>query len=279
MRTIAVVGVGLIGGSFALAMRKAGFTGTVLGVSSPATLEAALRNGVIDEGATLADAARRSDLLYLAAPIYRIAESFAVINAEAQASALVTDAGSTKEWIVGQAEAAFTRCQFLGGHPVAGKETRGVESADAELFRGRSYVLTPRDPSAMETPAAQQFLGWLVRMGARPVLLDPCSHDRTLAYTSHLPQLLSTALASFLAGQDGVERQVFGPGLIDSTRLAQSPFDIWADILRSNSREIHTALAGFIEFLERMNGQLTSDELALSFKQAADFSRDLRKNR
>ncbi len=279
METVAIFGVGLIGGSFALALRKAGFTGRILGVSSPATLSKALEQGAIDEGATLESAAERADLIYLAQPISRILELLPELDRWVRPDALITDAGSTKAAIVAKAGASINRCQFLGGHPLAGKESRGVESADADLFRGRTYVLTPEGNvkiCQLETPAATNLITWLQRLGSSVLVMDAATHDRTLAYTSHLPQLASTALADLL-GRPGVQvPRVFGPALLDSTRLALSPFDVWADILATNTKEIDAALAAYIDALTDLRNTLTSADAAKSFQRAFAFASELR---
>ena len=146
MKTVVIAGVGLIGGSFALALRKAGFTGRILGVSSPETIRKAVALGAIDRGAGLEEAVDSADLIYLAQPISRILEMLPRIGEFARPSALITDAGSTKSQIVDAAAHSIRGRQFLGGHPMAGKEARGVEAAEAGLFEGRTYILTPRDP-------------------------------------------------------------------------------------------------------------------------------------
>src|SRR5262249_16379978 len=135
MNTVTIVGVGLIGGSFALALRKAGFAGRILGVSSAQTIEKAVRKGVIDEGVLLEQAVPQSDLIYLAQPIGRILDALPLVTQLAKPLCLVTDAGSTKEVIVTRAENLFREngAVFLGGHPMAGKAERGVEAAEADL--------------------------------------------------------------------------------------------------------------------------------------------------
>src|SRR5450755_4043809 len=135
MDTVAIIGVGLIGGSFGLALKQAGFRGTILGVSSEATIRAAIERGAIDRGATLEQAARAADLLYLAQPIGRILDTLHHLDPLVRPEALITDAGSTKHAIVTAAQKLVHRCQFLGGHPLAGKEKRGAAEADADLFR------------------------------------------------------------------------------------------------------------------------------------------------
>src|SRR5580704_12130281 len=167
METVAIVGVGLIGGSFGLALRKAGFRGAILGVSSQAAARAGLDRGAIDRSATLEEAAGCADLLYLAQPIGRILDTLHHLDPLVRPDALITDAGSTKHTIVTQARKLVRRCQFLGGHPLAGKEKRGAAEAEADLFRGRTYVLTPATPEDLQTPAAREFAAWLGRIGAK----------------------------------------------------------------------------------------------------------------
>jgi len=256
VKTIAIAGVGLIGGSFALAMRKAGFSGKIIGVSSPSTVQKALSLGVIDQALPLAEAAAAADLVYLSQPISQILATLDILETDA----LVTDAGSTKVVICDRARKLK---RFVGGHPMAGKESRGVEHADADLFRGRPYVLTSRDP---------QLEAWIEGIGARLVRLDPAEHDRQVAFVSHLPQLLSTTLASVLAGKE----QVAGPAAADLTRLALSPYDIWRDIFATNGEPIDAALGAFIARLEEVRLQLRDSQVESLFSSAADSARALR---
>lgn len=279
MQTVAVVGVGLIGGSFALALKDAGFDGRILGVSSPATIAAALQTGAIDEAAPLQQAAQRADLVYLAQPISQILNTIAALNPWVRPGALVTDAGSTKTAIVNRAREALTRCQFLGGHPLAGKESRGVESADAALFRGRTYVLTPQSDEDLITASARAFTGWLERIGAQLLVTTAEHHDEVVAYTSHLPQLASTALASCVAGLFPEELpQVWGPGLVDSTRLALSAFEIWGDILDTNRNGVDAALGRYIKELQRLRDLVGKPEMRSAFERAGMLARRLRES-
>lgn len=278
MKTVAIFGAGLIGGSFALALRRAGFTGKILGVSSSAAVAEALRLRVIDAGASEEKAATEADLIYLSQPVGRILTILERLNAHVKPSALITDAGSTKAAIVEKAGRYITRCQFLGGHPLAGKETRGVSAAEAEMFAGRTYVLTPTRESDLETEAAREFVDWVRRIGAIPRLYDPRRHDEIVAFTSHLPQLCSTALAATLAevfaGSRSEVEAASGSGLRDTTRLALSSFDIWADILSTNSKAVLGALDEFIRRLSEIRQKLGSEpgELRPVFEQAADFA-------
>ncbi len=258
---IAVVGVGLIGGSFALALREAGYPGKIVGVSSPATIQAALDCKVIDEALPLAEAAAQADLVYLAQPIAKILETIDVIDPYVQPGTLITDAGSTKRAIVDRAAEKIRRGRFVGGHPMAGKEARGVEAAEAGLFRGRPYVLTSESP---------ELEGWIEKIGARLVRLDPEEHDRRVALVSHLPQLLSTALATIVDGQAAIA----GPAAIDLTRLALSPYDVWRDIFLTNGSEIDAALGRFMETLRSLREALP--EIEKEFERAAAAARNLR---
>ncbi|MGC8793849.1 MAG: prephenate dehydrogenase, partial [Bryobacteraceae bacterium] len=230
---VVIVGAGLIGGSFGLALKKAGFRGTITAVSSPAAVAEALRVGAADQAAPLEQAAARADLILLARPILGILQTLPLLDACVQPHCLVTDAGSTKARIVEQARRSLRRAQFLGGHPMAGKETRGAAAAEADLFTGRTWILTPAAPEELETPAAREFVALIEAIGARPLVLTPEEHDRVVAFTSHLPQLLSSGLAATLAAHltDDEHLRASGPGLLDMTRLAGSPFDIWRDIL------------------------------------------------
>ncbi|MFN7993727.1 MAG: prephenate dehydrogenase [Bryobacteraceae bacterium] len=279
MNSVAIVGVGLIGGSFGLALRKAGFRGPILGVSSEATIRAALDRGAIDRSATLEEAAREADLLYLAQPIGRILDTLHHVDALVRPETLITDAGSTKHVIVTEARRLVRRCQFLGGHPLAGKEKRGVGEADADLFAGRTYVLTPGSPADMETPGARELTSWLGRIGARVVLLGAAEHDRLVSFTSHLPQMASTALAATvdanLTSPDDL--QVAGPGLIDSTRLALSAYELWRDILATNTESIEQALTAYINELEQLRENLRTRGAQEEFVRASRLAASLRK--
>ena len=273
MRTVAIAGVGLIGGSFALALRKAGFTGTILGVSSAATLDTALRLGVIDCGTSLDDALARADLVYLAQPIGRILDSLPRIGELARPGTLITDAGSTKSKIVSAAARSIRRAQFIGGHPIAGKETRGVEAAVSALFEDRTYILTPTGPSELDTPAAREFIEWLTRIRARVLCISPERHDELVALTSHLPQLAANGLAALLGERlyNADDRMAAGPGLLDTTRLALSSYDIWRDILATNREHIDAALAAYIEALNSIRCGLGAGDLEPAFRAGAQF--------
>ena len=274
MRTVAIVGTGLIGASFGLALRNGGFRGAIVGVSSDRAIADAVDCGAVDRGAPLAEAVPDADLVFLSQTIGRILDTVRHLDPLLKPGALVTDAGSTKCEIVDTARQTIGRAQFLGGHPMAGKETRGAGAADGELFRGRTWVLTPDEPAELETEAAREFRGWLDRIGARITVLDSDEHDRIVARTSHLPQLASTALGALLAEAKHLE--VSGSGLLDMTRLALSSYDLWRDILATNSEHIDRALAAYIQELEHIRENLRTRQLQEEFRRGAAAAARLR---
>jgi prephenate dehydrogenase len=279
MITVSIVGVGLIGGSFGLALREAGFAGRLLGVSSPKTIAEARARGAIDEGVSLEAACAQADLIYLSGPIHSILETIPKLDPLVKPGALVTDAGSTKGLIVAAAREHLKRAQFLGGHPMAGKESRGVASAEPGLFRHRPYIVCPSAAADLETAAAREFLRWIDCLGAECRVMNAEQHDRIVALSSHLPQLLSTTLAEALASHPDADAiaGAAGPGLVDSTRLALSSWDIWRDILETNKPSIDAALDLFEAHLANARRQLSEGSLERSFESGRQFASRLRK--
>lgn len=267
MKTVAIVGVGLIGGSFALALRATGFAGKIVGVSSAEAVRAALEHGVIDEAMPLAEAAALADLIHLSRPIEGILSVLDELDAYVMPGALITDAGSTKAAICARAAVKIHRGRFVGGHPMAGKEARGAAEAEATLFRGRPYILTSPCPELEQIVAS---------FGARVVVMSAEEHDVLVALTSHLPQLISSALAASIGTQPDAAR-VAGPAAMDLTRLALSPYEIWRDIFSTNAPNIDAALGVFIAKLEVMRDELRSPRIEQEFANAASAARALRK--
>jgi prephenate dehydrogenase len=269
MQRVAIIGVGLIGASFGLALRKAGFAGSICGVSSARSIAAALDRGAIDGGMPLEEAAASADLIFLSQPISGIIETLKRLDPFVREGALVTDAGSTKSVIGHVAMDRLSRCLFVGGHPMAGKEQRGAEAADADLFRGRPWVLTSQGDRTPEL----EFRGWLGKIGARIVILDAATHDRLVAWSSHLPQLASTALAATLYDQQPMAATVAGPGLADMTRLAMSSYDLWRDILDTNQTEVAAALDAYIVKLQILRANFEDE-----FARGSEFAQTLRRS-
>jgi prephenate dehydrogenase len=271
IQTVSILGVGLIGGSFGLALRAAGFAGRILGVSSPRTIDSAVRFGAIDAGMPLSEAVAAADLVYLAQPIGRILDLLPEVARHASPGCLVTDAGSTKRAIVARAAEVFAEGPwFLGGHPMAGKAQRGVELAEADLFAGAVYVLTPQDGRLPDTPVVQEFVAWIRKIGATPSVLAPDVHDQVVTWTSHLPQLVSSALALSVSGHldDAEHLKIAGPGLRDMTRLAESSYAIWRDILSTNGDNLQRALHEFISRLKHFSDHLGTSDLQSDFESA-----------
>jgi prephenate dehydrogenase len=159
---------------------------------------------------------------------------------------------------------------------MAGRERRGVDAAEADLFQDRPYVLTPYSVTQLEQSNAQEFQEWLTKIGAVPMVFDAAEHDRIVAFTSHLPQLASTALAAMLSSRSESKSRVFGPALLDSTRLALSSFDIWGDIFATNSTAILDALHNYIAQLEQLRNHFEATALSDEFDRAANFAASLR---
>ncbi|MFL6257533.1 MAG: prephenate dehydrogenase [Pyrinomonadaceae bacterium] len=265
---VTVVGCGLVGASFALALKRAGACGSVAGWDAdPRVLDEALRLGAIDETdeAFNEGGVSQSDLIYLATPVGQIVEFLRACAPHVKPGAVVTDAGSTKVEVCRAARACTQKGRrFVGGHPVAGSHLRGPAHARADLFDGAPYVLTPpedgSDPSALN--ALEETLSLL---GARVRVMRAAEHDRALARLSHLPQLVSCALAATVAeGTDEVELSALaGPGYRDMTRLAASPWGIWRDILATNSAEVADALDALISKLAAARDGLRGDSRQL----------------
>jgi prephenate dehydrogenase len=238
LKTLAVIGVGLIGGSFAAALRRAGGVASVVGFDRDASaLQRAAELGVIDAAASsVSDATRGADLIVVAVPVRAIATVLHDVSLALEPGAVVTDVGSTKAEVVRTARAELRERfpRFVPGHPIAGRETSGVDSATADLFRGARVVLTPA--SDTDADAIELVRGAWEAAGARLAVMPPEEHDRIFAAVSHLPHLLSFALVSELAARDGAaELLAFaGGGFRDFTRIAASSPEMWRDIALQN---------------------------------------------
>jgi prephenate dehydrogenase len=260
---VAIVGVGLIGGSFALALRDAGFDGRITGWDNTQSLELALDSAIIDapEESFEREENCEADLIYLSAPIESILEFLGRHGKKIKAGALVTDSGSTKRTICAAAQALAPEIDFIGGHPMAGSQQHGVAAAKADLFKDAAYILVPRDGTA--ELRVLQFELLLREIGARPLRLSAEAHDDAVAVISHLPQLLSTALVQAVAAHRGEidARQLAGPGYRDMTRLASSSWAVWHDICATNRDFIGLALDELIMILQSMRISLSEEEM------------------
>ena len=278
---IAIVGLGLIGGSWGLALKKHGFTGRRVGCDRPEILTRAQARGAVDEGTPdVAAGVRDADMVILATPVGTILELLPKLKSATSTRTLITDVGSTKRLVCQRAREAFgDEPLFLGGHPLAGKERSGLEHADAGLFERARYVLAPLTPEHRSDARVKAFESLLAAVGARVYWTDASSHDRAVAFLSHLPQLLSSSLASLAADESAEERlplELAASGFRDVTRLAESPYSVWRDICLTNIENIQRALESLIEKLESMKVHLSDRELEREFKQAARLRDKLR---
>lgn len=259
----AVIGIGLIGGSFALAARAAGVVGEVVGVArSERTLLEAQHVGAADRTTfDAAEAVRDADLVLIATPVAAIPDVLARIAPALPAGCVVTDAGSTKRAVMQAAGVLPPHVDFIGGHPMAGSERAGVRAARGHLFRGRTWLLTP---GAARPAAISRLRAALEAIGARVVLVEAGEHDRIVARTSHLPHLVAAALCGALT--ECVDQSDFiGAGLRDTTRIAGGPSDVWREILLTNADEVLAALDEFEAEVARYRASLEAgDEAALT---------------
>lgn len=263
---VAVIGVGLIGGSFALALKQARGCKHVVGFGRDSrNLKLALDRGVIDSIAgTIAEAARGADLVLVATPVAQFPAVFAALSAALSGAALVTDAGSTKRDVVAAARAALgvKLAQFVPAHPIAGAELSGVAAAKADLFRGRKVVLAPLAESAPEA-VARVGAAWQA-CGASVHTMSPEEHDRVFAAVSHLPHLLAYALVHAIAGRDNAS-QLFGyaaGGFRDFTRIASSHPEMWRDICIANRDALLAELDHYMDELKTLRVTLAGNDAA-----------------
>jgi prephenate dehydrogenase len=279
---ITVLGTGLIGGSFALALRKYATDLHIVGWDRPDVARAARSSSAFDDTFSDLDTAlRAADLVYVALPIGVTLDLLPEIARLAPRRALVSDACSTKQRIVEAAVEVFSKPPaplFLAGHPMAGRELSGIDHADADLFRDAPYALIgestdPRDPRVTA------FIKLLEKMGARIMWLGAQQHDYAVGLASHLPQLVAVALASFLydrLDENGLPITVAGSGLRDSLRLAGSPYSTWRDIVLTNRDVLSAALDLLTQRLDDLRERLASRELETDFDSANELYRLLR---
>ena len=265
---IAIVGLGLIGGSVALACRARWASSLIIAVDRKDVLEQAMQMHAADVGGDDLVMAAQADLVILAAPVR---QNIAVLRELAEfvpGEAIVTDVGSTKRQIVEAARGLPERLTFVGGHPLAGAAVGGLQAARPDLFQGRPWILTPSD-TAGET-ALLKLEALVEGLGARVQLLDASVHDALLAHLSHLPQLTISALMHVIGERAGAEGLALsGRGLRDTTRLASSPPDIWRDIIATNADCIRSALDDLIAVLQRLRDDPDQKELQRIFESAA----------
>lgn len=280
---VTILGTGLIGGSFGLALRKYTTDICVSGWDRSEVVRDAQSRGAIDKyfSGDVAPALQDADLVYIALPIGATIDLLPEIARHAPAHALITDACSTKVRIAEAAEEVFSAGEgplFLGGHPMAGKELSGIAHADAELFRGNTYALIGASP-VKEDPRVLAFVKILEKIGARPLWLGAPQHDYAVGLASHLPQLAAVALAGFLydrLDENGLPITLAGPGLRDSLRLAGSSYATWRDIVLTNQEVLSAALDLLARRLDDLRERLGSRDLEADFDAANELYKLLR---
>ncbi len=240
LENVAIVGVGLIGGSIGLALRQRGLADAIVGIGrNQVSLRMARRVGAVSHTTIdLAKGVAEADLVVVCTPVARITAHVREAASACPKGTLITDAGSTKQAIVAALDEGLPRgCRFLGSHPVAGSEKTGVSHARADLFEGRVTVITPtRNTRAEDFDLLEEF--WEA-LGSVVVRMSPEEHDRALAITSHLPHLAAAALAATVPEQ---YYRLTGTGILDATRLAGSDPDLWKQILLQNRENVLAAL-------------------------------------
>jgi prephenate dehydrogenase len=299
---VTILGTGLIGGSFAQALRKYAADLHIAGWDRAEVSQQARSCGALDESFSgpLAPALQNADLIYIALPISVTIDLLPEIGRHAAAHALVTDACSTKLRI-SQAAAELFPAEggplFLGGHPMAGKELSGLAHADADLFRNATYALIAassesvvaglqtrsslpaKELNSPKDPRVSAFVKILEKIGARPLWLGAQQHDYAVGLASHLPQLAAVAMGSFLydhLDENGLPITLAGPGLRDSLRLAGSPYSTWRDIVLTNREVLSAALDLYARRLDDLRDRLGSRDLEADFDAANELYKLLR---
>jgi prephenate dehydrogenase len=285
---VTILGTGLIGGSFALALKKYTADMHVAGWDRANVLQDALARKAIDANFTgeLEPALRDTDLIYIALPIGVTLDLLPEIARHTPSHALVTDACSTKLRITQSAAELFPGEKgplFLGGHPMAGRELSGIANAIADLFRENTYALigdsAKSNDGVPKDPRVSAFAKILGKIGARPVWLGAQQHDYAVGLASHLPQLAAVALGSFLydhLDENGLPITLAGPGLRDSLRLAGSPYSTWRDIVLTNREVLSAALDLYARRLDDLRERLASRDLEADFDAANELYKLLR---
>jgi len=268
-RKVAIIGVGLIGGSMGMAIKKERLAREIVGYSrSHSSVTQALKNGAIDEAAhDIRKALDGADLVIIATPVKTIVQILSTISHSLKRGCIVMDVGSTKSTIVQAAHKELPPYAFfVGCHPLTGSEKRGAVHAHAELFHDSICVLTPTDKT--NNPSKERVRTLWTRIGAAVKLISPADHDKYLAYISHVPHLVAYALMAALP-EDGLSLAT--PGLKDTTRIAASDPELWADICMTNSRNILQALDDVIKYLSSYRKSIVSQDsnnLVENFKKS-----------
>lgn len=281
-KKITIIGVGLIGGSLGLALKKEKPKFKITGIDKLEIIEKAIARGAIDEGTiNLENGIKEADLIIIATPVKTIIDLLPRINPFIKKGCIVTDTGSTKGQIVETADKVLSKdVFFIGGHPMAGSEKYGIEEADSHLFQDKTYILTPSKKSNLI--ALEKIFLLVNTIGAKRLVLDPLEHDRVAGAISHLPQILAVSLTnmiSMLAQEENNNNyfKAIGGGFRDMTRIALSPCKIWEDICDTNQENILKMIQEFRNYLEIIEDKLKNgpNSLKEEFQKASKLRETL----
>jgi prephenate dehydrogenase len=281
-KKITIIGVGLIGGSLGLALKERKPNFKIVGIDKQEIIEKAIARGAIDEGTVnLEEGIKEADIIIIATPVKTILNILTQINPFLKKGCLVIDTGSTKQQIVQKANKALSKdVFFIGGHPMAGSEKCGIESANPHLFQDKTYILTPTKKSNF---IAVEKISSLIKMiGANRLILDPIEHDRIVGAVSHLPQIIAVSLINTigelaLRGNNNNYFKAIGEGFKDMTRIASSPYKIWEDICDTNQENILEMIQEFRNYLKVIEDKLKNDPNSLKeeFQKASKLRETL----
>lgn len=281
-KKITIIGVGLIGGSLGLALKEKKPNFKIVGIDKQKIIEIAITRGAIDEGTVnLEEGIKEADIVILATPVKTILGLLPKINPFLKRGCLVTDTGSTKGQVVERANEVLSKdVFFIGGHPMAGSEKYGIDSADPHLFQDKTYILTPTNKSNLV--ALEKTFSIIRMIGAKRLILDPLDHDRIVGAVSHLPQILAVSLTntiSMLVQKENNNNyfKAVGEGFKNMTRIASSPYRIWEDICETNQENILEMIQEFKNYLEVIIDKLKNDPNSLKeeFQKASKLRENL----
>jgi prephenate dehydrogenase len=263
-KKIIIIGVGLIGGSLGLALKKKNPKFKITGIDKLEIIEKAIARGAIDEGTiNLENGIKEADILIIATPVKTIIDLLPRINPFIKKGCIVTDTGSTKGQIVETAEKILSKdVYFVGGHPIAGSEKYGIDSADPHLFQDKTYILTPTNDTNLL--ALKKIFLLIKIINAKRLILDPLEHDRIVGAVSHLPQIMAVSLTNMIGelGQQENNDNYFkaiGEGFKDMTRIASSPYKMWEDICETNQENILKMIQEFRNYLRIIEDKLKNN--------------------
>lgn len=281
-KKITIIGVGLIGGSLGLALKENRPNFKIVGIDKQEIIEKAIAQGAIDEGTVnLEEGIKEADIVIIATPIKTILNILTQINPFLKKGCIVTDTGSTKGQIVERADKVLSKdIFFIGGHPMAGSEEYGIDSANPHLFQDRTYILTPTKKSNLV--AIEKLFSLIKMIGANRLILNPLEHDRIVGAVSHLPQIMAVSLINMVSELVQKENnnnyfKAVGAGFKDMTRIALSPYKVWEDICNTNQENILEMIQEFRNYLGVIEDKLKNDPSSLKeeFQKASKLRETL----